>query len=120
MRLLVLKILSQILFLSMLIGQYNASIKTARMYEIQQNWDSAISIYNDILSKSPNNYQVIRSLKNLYKKSHTTADQCRAVTAVSRVRRCRQTILRTTRTAKVSGKADTGKLPSEISRICTI
>ena len=69
MRLLILKILSQILFLSMLIGQYNASIKTARMYEIQQNWDSAIFIYNDILSKSPNNYQVIRSLKNLYKKS---------------------------------------------------
>ena len=69
MRLLILKILSQILFLSMLIGQYNASIKTARMYEIQQNWDSAIFIYNAILSKSPNNYQVIRSLKNLYKKS---------------------------------------------------
>ena len=69
MRLLIVKILSQILFLSLLIGQYNASIKTARMYEIQQNWDSAISIYNGILSKSPNNYQVIRSLKNLYKKS---------------------------------------------------
>ena len=69
MRLLIVKILSQILFLSMLIGQYSASIKTARMYEIQQNWDSAIFVYNDILSKSPNNYQVIRSLKNLYKKS---------------------------------------------------
>ena len=69
MRLLIVKILSQILFLSMLIGQYNASIKTARMYEIEQNWDSAIFIYNDILRKSPNNYQVIRSLKNLYKKS---------------------------------------------------
>ena len=37
MRLLIVKILSQILFLSLLIGQYNASIKTARMYEIQQN-----------------------------------------------------------------------------------
>ena len=69
MRFLVPKIISQILFTSLLFGQYNASIKTAKMYEIQQNWDSAISIYKDILSKSPNNYQVIRSLKNLYKKS---------------------------------------------------
>ena len=56
----------------------------------------------------------------LMDRTATTADQCRAGTAVNRVRRCRQTILRTTRTTKVSEKADTGKLPSEISRICTI
>ena len=39
------------------------------MYEMQKNWDAAISIYNDVLNKNPNNYQTIRSLKALYKKS---------------------------------------------------
>ena len=39
------------------------------MYEMQKNWDAAISIYNDVLNKNPNNYQIIKNLKELYKKS---------------------------------------------------
>ena len=50
-------------------GQYNGFLRTAKMYEMQKNWDAAISIYNDVLNKNPNNYQTIRSLKALYKKS---------------------------------------------------
>ena len=59
---------------SITIAQYAGSIKTARMHEIQKNWDVAISIYNDMLSKSPNNYQAIRSLKNVYRKSQRYGD----------------------------------------------
>ena len=59
---------------SIAIGQYAGSIKTARMHEIQKNWDAAISIYNDILSNNSNNYQAIRSLKNVYKKSQRYGD----------------------------------------------
>ena len=55
-------------------SQFNSSIKTARMYEIKKDWDTAISIYKDIISKSPNNFQAIRSLKNIYKKSHRYED----------------------------------------------
>ena len=69
MRSLIAKIITQILFLSVSFGQYNAAIKTAKMYEVQQNWDAAIAIYKDVLNKKPNNYQVIRYLKNLYKKT---------------------------------------------------
>ena len=50
-------------------SQYNGSLRTAKMYEMQKNWDAAISIYKDLLNKNPNNYQIIRSLKSLYKKS---------------------------------------------------
>ena len=74
MRILILKV-SLILGLnSIAIGQYAGSIKTARMHEIQKNWDAAISIYNDVLSKSPNNYQIIRNLKTVYKKSQRYTD----------------------------------------------
>ena len=45
-----------------------SSMKTARIYEMNKDWDSAISIYKDIISKSPNNFQAIRNLKNIYKK----------------------------------------------------
>ena len=55
-------------------SQFTSSIKTARMYEIKKDWDAAISIYKDIISKSPNNFQAIRSLKNIYKKSHRYED----------------------------------------------
>ena len=41
---------------------------------MNKNWDSAISIYKDIISKSPNNFQAIRSLKNIYKKSQRYDD----------------------------------------------
>ena len=51
-------------------SQNNSFLRTAKMYEMQKNWDAAISIYNDVLNKNPNNYQTIRSLKELYKKSH--------------------------------------------------
>ena len=44
-------------------------MKTARMYEINKDWDGAISIYKDIVNKNPNNFQAIRNLKNIYKKS---------------------------------------------------
>ena len=49
-------------------------MKTARIYEMNKDWDSAISIYKDIISKSPNNFQAIRSLKNIYKKSQRYDD----------------------------------------------
>ena len=39
------------------------------MHEINKNWDAAISIYKDVLNKNPNNFQAIRNLKNIYKKS---------------------------------------------------
>ncbi len=55
-------------------SQFTSSIKTARMYEIKKDWDAAISIYKDIISKSPNNFQAIRSLKNIYKKSQRYDD----------------------------------------------
>ena len=41
---------------------------------MNKDWDSAISIYKDIISKSPNNFQAIRSLKNIYKKSQRYDD----------------------------------------------
>ena len=65
--------ISKIIFFTSLsctvFGQYNGFLRTAKMYEMQKNWDAAISIYNDVLNKNPNNYQTIRSLKALYKKS---------------------------------------------------
>jgi len=64
-----LKIIFYFFILSSSYGQFSSSLKTARMHEINENWDGAISIYKDIISKNPNNYQVIRSLKNIYKKS---------------------------------------------------
>tara|TARA_B100001564_G_C20669667_1_gene685572 strand:+ start:4134 stop:5993 length:1860 start_codon:yes stop_codon:yes gene_type:complete len=64
---------SKIIFITFLFctvfSQYSGSMKTAKMYEMQKNWDAAISIYKDVLNKNPNNYQIIRSLKTLYKKS---------------------------------------------------
>ena len=70
-------ILRSIFFCSLLsftFSQFNSLIKTARMYEIKNDWDAAISIYKDIISKSPNNFQAIRSLKNIYKKSQRYED----------------------------------------------
>ena len=43
---------------SFLFGQYMSSIKTAKMHELNKNWDSAISIYVDIINKYPNNYKI--------------------------------------------------------------
>jgi len=60
--------------LSFSICQFMSSMKTARIYEMNKDWDSAISIYKDIISKSPNNFQAIRSLKNIYKKSQRYDD----------------------------------------------
>ena len=60
--------------LSFSLCQFTSSMKTARIYEMNKDWDSAISIYKDIISKSPNNFQAIRSLKNIYKKSHRYDD----------------------------------------------
>ena len=60
--------------LSFSLCQFTSSMKTARIYEMNKNWDSAISIYKDIISKSPNNFQAIRSLKNIYKKSQRYDD----------------------------------------------
>ena len=74
MKILILRVALILVLCSIAIGQYAGSIKTARMHEIQKNWDSAISIYNDVLSKSPNNYQAIRSLKNVYRKSQRYGD----------------------------------------------
>ena len=74
MKILILKVALILGLYSIAIGQYAGSIKTARMHEIQKNWDAAILIYNDVLSKSPNNYQAIRSLKNVYRKSQRYDD----------------------------------------------
>ncbi|OUW80230.1 MAG: hypothetical protein CBD77_00870 [bacterium TMED217] len=68
------KILFSLLLLSLTFSQFSSSIKTARMYEIKKDWDSAISIYKNIISKSPNNFQAIRNLKNIYKKSQRYKD----------------------------------------------
>ena len=65
--------ISKIIFFTFLsctvFSQYNGFLRTAKMYEMQKNWDAAITIYNNVLNKNPNNYQTIRSLKALYKKS---------------------------------------------------
>ena len=41
---------------------------------MNKDWDSAISIYKDIIGKNPNNFQAIRNLKNIYKKSQRYDD----------------------------------------------
>ena len=64
------KVIIVIISTSFLFGQYMSSIKTAKMHELNKNWDSAISIYVDIINKYPNNYQAIKNLKNIYKISH--------------------------------------------------
>ena len=74
MKILILRIALILVLCPIVFSQYTGSIKTARMHEIQKNWDAAILIYNDVLSKSPNNYQAIRNLKNAYKKSHRYSD----------------------------------------------
>ena len=67
------KLFPKITFFYMLFSfavcQYSSSMKTAKIYEMDKNWDAAISIYKDIIRKSPNNFQAIRSLKNIYKRS---------------------------------------------------
>ncbi len=69
MKKLYLKIIIYFFALSYSLGQFSSSLKTARMHEINKDWDAAISIYKDIVSKSPNSFQAIRNLKNIYKKS---------------------------------------------------
>ena len=64
------KVIIIIISTSFLFCQYMSSIKTAKMHELNKNWDSAISIYLDIINKYPNNYQAIKNLKNIYKISH--------------------------------------------------
>ena len=64
-----LKIIIYFFSLSFSLGQFSSSMKTARMHEINKNWDAAISIYMDVLNENPNNFQAIRNLKNIYKKS---------------------------------------------------
>ena len=51
-----------------------ASMKTAQMLERRGSWDSAISIYLDILNKNPETYHAIRSLKNIYRKTQRYQD----------------------------------------------
>ena len=74
MKRLFLKIIAYFFILSYSDGQTSASLKTARMYEIKKDWDAAISIYKDIVSKNPNSFQAIRNLKNIYKKSQRYED----------------------------------------------
>ena len=69
MKKLYLKIIIYFFSLSFALGQFSSSMKTARMHEINKNWDAAISIYMDVLNENPNNFQAIRNLKNIYKKS---------------------------------------------------
>ena len=64
-----LKIIIYFFSLSFSIGQFSQSFKTARMHEINKDWDAAISIYKDVVNKNPNSFQAIRNLKNIYKKS---------------------------------------------------
>ncbi len=68
------KIILIMFLLSKVFCQYNSSLRTAKMYEMQKDWDAAISIYSDILNKNPNNYQIIRSLKTVYKRSQRYPD----------------------------------------------
>ena len=69
MKKLYLKIIIYFFALSYSLGQFSSSLKTARMHEINKDWDAAISIYKDIVNKNPNSFQAIRNLKNIYKKS---------------------------------------------------
>ncbi len=64
-----LKIIICFYSLSFALGQFSSSLKTARMHEINKDWDAAISIYKDVINKNPNSFQAIRNLKNIYKKS---------------------------------------------------
>ena len=64
-----LKIIICFFSLSFALGQFSSSLKTARMHEINKDWDAAISIYKDVVNKNPNSFQAIRNLKNIYKKS---------------------------------------------------
>tara|TARA_B100000003_G_scaffold205309_1_gene218719 strand:+ start:170 stop:2020 length:1851 start_codon:yes stop_codon:yes gene_type:complete len=63
------KIIIYFFSLSFSLGQFSSSLKTARMHEINKDWDAAISIYKDVVNKNPNSFQAIRNLKNIYKKS---------------------------------------------------
>ena len=45
------KVIIVIISMSFLFSQYMSSIKTAKMHELNKNWDSAISIYIDIINK---------------------------------------------------------------------
>ena len=65
MRKLLLNIVILFFTLSFSLGQFSSSMKTARMYEINKDWDGAISIYKDIIDKNANNFQAIRNLKNI-------------------------------------------------------
>ncbi len=49
---------------------FNAAIKTAQMLVKKGNTENAISIYLDLNKKYPNNYSIIRSIKNLYIKTN--------------------------------------------------
>ena len=51
-----------------------ASLKTAQMLERRGDWDSAIAIYTDIFNNNRENYRVVRSLKNIYRKSQRYQD----------------------------------------------
>ena len=47
-----------------------SSIKTAKMLEKKDQFNSAISIYTDLLIKNPTDRQVLRNLKLIYKKQN--------------------------------------------------
>ncbi len=48
---------------------FNASIKTAQMMVKRGDTENALVIYLDLNKKYPNNYSIIRSIKNLYLKT---------------------------------------------------
>ncbi len=47
-----------------------SSIKTAKLLEKEDQINSAIAIYTDLLVKNPTNKQVLRNLKLIYKKQN--------------------------------------------------
>ena len=49
---------------------FNASIKTAQILIKKGQTEEALSIYLDLNEKYPNNYSIIRSIKNLYIKTN--------------------------------------------------
>jgi len=51
-------------------NNFNASLKTAQMLVKKGDTENAVAIYLDLNKRYPNNYSIIRSIKNLYIKTN--------------------------------------------------
>ena len=51
-------------------NNFNASLKTAQMLVKKGDTENAVAIYLDLNKRYPNNYSIVRSIKNLYIKTN--------------------------------------------------